>query len=298
MGNTEPPAQTTFDYIIVGGGSAGCVLANRLSADKNRRVLLLEAGGADWSPFIHVPAAIIKAIGNPAMDWCFLADPDNSRNGKRDLWPAGKTLGGSSSINGMLYVRGNPADYDRWSDNGCTGWAYQDVLPYFKKLENTSLGDSDLRGRNGPMAVNSLRSRHPLADVFVEAAMESGIPRNEDYNGARQDGVAYTQVTQKRGQRYSASRAYLWPARIRRSLTVKTRAHVHRVIVKHGRAVGVEFTRSGKRQKAMATGSVILSAGVIGTPKILMLSGIGPADHLIIRRNHPDRSARGGSEPG
>lgn len=280
MSSRNRQEQSTFDYIIVGGGSAGCVLANRLSADKNRRVLLLEAGGRDWSPFIHVPAAIIKAIGNPAMDWCFLADPDDSRNGKRDLWPAGKTLGGSSSINGMLYVRGNPADYDRWSDNGCAGWAYKDVLPYFRKLENTSLGDPDLRGRSGPMAVNPLRSRHPLADVFVEAAIETGIPLNQDYNGSQQDGVAYTQVTQKRGQRYSASRAYLWPARKRQSLTVKTRAQVHRVIVENGRARGVEFVRSGKRQTASATGCVILSAGVIGSPKILMHSGIGPADHL------------------
>lgn len=280
MNNSTRADRSTWDYIIVGGGSAGCVLANRLSASGDKHVLLLEAGGTDWSPFIHVPAAIIKAIGNPSMDWCYLANPDNSRNGKRDLWPAGKTLGGSSSINGMLYVRGNPADYDRWSKSGCDGWSYDEVLPYFKRLESTSLGDSSLRGRSGPMAVNPLRSRHPLADVFVEAATELGISLNEDYNGAEQDGVAYTQVTQRRGQRYSASRAYLWPARKRQSLTVKTRARAHRVIVANGRASGVEFVRSGKLQKATATSAVILSAGVIGTPKLLMLSGIGPADHL------------------
>lgn len=270
----------SWDYIIVGAGSAGCVLANRLSADGNHRVLLLEAGGNDFSPFIHVPAAIIKAIGNPAMDWCYLADPDGSRNGKRDLWPAGRTLGGSSSINGMLYVRGNSADYDRWSSNGCAGWSYEEVLPYFKRLENTTLGDTNLRGRDGPLAVNPLRTRHRLADIFIEAAMQTGIPFNEDYNGAAQDGVAYSQVTQKRGQRFSASRAYLWPARRRRSLTVETHAQVQRLLISGGRATGVEYRRRGKVHQASANQCVIVSAGVIGTPKILMLSGIGPASDL------------------
>jgi choline dehydrogenase len=269
-----------WDYIIVGAGSAGSVLANRLSADGQRRVLLLEAGGADLSPYIHVPAAIIRAIGNKNLDWCYLAEPDESRGGKRDLWPAGRVLGGSSSINGMMFVRGQPSDFDGWAESGCTGWSYADVLPYFKRAESTLLGDDQYRGRGGPLRINRLRSTHPLAEIFVNAAVERGIPFNADYNGASQLGVAYSQVTQTRGWRMSASRAYLWPAWRRSNLRIETRATCERLVVDGNRITGVVYRRNGKQQRATARQSVILSAGAIASPKILMLSGIGPAAEL------------------
>jgi len=271
---------TEWDYVIVGAGSAGSVLANRLSADPQNRVLLLEAGGADISPYIHVPAAIIRAIGNKKLDWCYLADPDASRLGKSDLWPAGKTLGGSSSINGMMFVRGQQSDFDHWAENGCGGWAYRDVLPYFKRAESTALGDDGYRGRDGPLSINVLRSTHPLAEIFVDAAVERGIPFNSDYNGPDQFGVAYSQVTQSRGWRMSASRAYLWPAWTRRNLKIETHATCERLIVEGDRITGVRYRKNGKPQQATARESVILSAGVIASPKLLMLSGIGPAADL------------------
>ena len=269
-----------WDYIIIGAGSAGSVLANRLSADGQHRVLLLEAGGIDASPYVHVPAAIIHAIGNKNMDWSYLAEPDASRDGKRDLWPAGKILGGSSSINGMILVRGQPSDFDRWAQTGCEGWSYRDVLPYFKRAESTRLGDERYRGRDGPLRVNHLRSTHPLAEIFVDAAVERGIPFNADYNGAQQLGVAYSQVTQSRGWRFSASRAYLWPVWRRRNLRIETRAVCEKLIAADNRITTVEYRKKGKLHQATAKRSVILSAGVIASPKLLMLSGIGPATEL------------------
>ena len=269
-----------WDYIIVGAGSAGCVLANRLSADPACRVLLIEAGGYDWSPYVHVPAAIIKAIGNPALDWCYSAEPDASRDTRKDLWPAGRILGGSSSINGMLFVRGQRSDFDAWAALGCSGWSYDDVLPYFRKLESTTLGQSQFRGRDGPQVVNALRSVHPLANVFVNAAVESGIPFNEDYNGASQLGVAYSQVNQKRGQRFSASRAYLWPIRRRKNLSIVTQAKCRRINFECVRANGITYQHKGQVKKATASREVILSAGVIGSPKLLQLSGVGAAGQL------------------
>lgn len=270
----------SWDYIIVGAGSAGCVLANRLSEDPDCKVLLLEAGGRDWSPFIHVPAAIIKAIGNPKLDWCYSAEPDASRDARKDLWPAGKTLGGSSSINGMLFVRGQRSDFDGWAAAGCTGWSFDEVLPYFQKLESTALGESNYRGREGPQAVNPLRSVHPLANVFVDATVERGVPFNDDYNGKSQYGVAYSQVSQQRGQRYSAARAYLWPIRRRPNLTIETYARCHKISFEDARATGIEYGRKGQTKQATARREVILSAGVIGSPKVLQLSGLGPAAEL------------------
>ncbi|MEE4185662.1 MAG: GMC family oxidoreductase N-terminal domain-containing protein [Gammaproteobacteria bacterium] len=269
-----------WDYIVIGAGSAGSVLANRLSADPANRVLLLEAGGVDWSPYIHVPAAIIRAIGNPSLDWCYLAEADASRKNKVDLWPAGRALGGSSSINGMMFVRGQPSDFNRWAAAGCDGWSYEHVLPYFQRAESTALGGDDYRGREGPLRVNRLRSTHPLAEIFVKAAVERGVPFNEDYNGAEQTGVGYSQVTQSRGWRYSASRAYLWPAWRRKNLTIKTGASCERLLIDGKRITGVEYRKGGQLQQAMARQSVVLSAGVIGSPKLLMLSGIGPAAEL------------------
>ena len=189
-GRDDQTLAMNWDYIIVGAGSAGCALAHRLSADPSIRVLLLEAGPPDRSPYIHVPAALIKAIGNPRYDWCLLAEPDASRHGQVDLWPAGRTLGGSSSINGMLFVRGARSDYDAWAAAGNPGWSFDDVLPYFKRLERSELGEDPWRGREGPMHVSRLRTRHPLGAVFVEAAQELGFAANADYNGERQDGAS------------------------------------------------------------------------------------------------------------
>ncbi len=270
-----------WDYIVVGAGSAGCVLANRLSENPANKVLLLEAGGRDFSPFIHVPAAIIKAIGNPRLDWCYQAEPDASRNGKVDLWPAGKVLGGSSAINGMLYVRGRASDYDRWSQLGCSGWSGAEVLPVFKRIEASVMGDPQVRGRDGPLATRPLRSTHPLAHVFIDAAKQSGIPFNEDYNGRDQHGIAYSEVTQKRGWRFSAARAYLWPVMRRPNLKVATRATVERLLLEGRRCVGVQVRRSnGSVRDEKAVGQVVLCAGAIATPKLLMLSGIGPGEAL------------------
>lgn len=271
---------SSWDYIIVGAGSAGCAVAHRLSANPDTRVLLLEAGGADRSLYIRMPAAIIRAIGNPRLDWCYQAEPDPSRNDRVDLWPAGKTLGGSSSINGMLYVRGAAHDFDRWAAEGCPGWSYADVLPFFRRMESSPLGDERYRGRTGPVRTAALRTTHPLARTFVQAAVETGLTLNQDYNGGAQDGVAYTEVNQQRGRRYNAARAYLHPVRQRRNLTIQTRSECRRLLMENGRCTGVEYRRGGRLQRAEARREVILCAGAIASPKLLMLSGIGPAGQL------------------
>jgi len=269
------------DHIVVGGGSSGSALAYRLAKLRPQdRVLLLEAGGRDISPFIHVPAAIIKAIGNKNLDWMHVAEPDKSRADRSDLWPAGKVLGGSSSINGMLFVRGQKADFDRWADNGCDGWAYEDLLPVMKRLERTAIGDPDLRGRTGPMHIDRLRTIHPLAHTFISAAKESGLPFNADYNGDSQLGVAYSQVTQARGWRYHAARAYLWPGKKPRNLDIITRAPVHDLTFEDNRCTGVTYRRGSEEHAVAARSGVTLCAGTMATPKLLLLNGIGPAEHL------------------
>ncbi len=270
----------TPDFIIVGAGSAGCALAYRLSENPNNRVLLLEAGPADWSPYIHVPAAIIKAVGNPSLDWCHLAEPDPSRGGRVDLWPAGKALGGSSSINGMLFVRGQADDYDAWARLGNKGWAYADVLPYFKRMETFAAGDAAVRGQDGPLNVAHLRTRHKMGDVFVKAALESGLAFNPDYNGVSQEGASFPQVTQKRGWRYSASRAYLWRTKGRKNLTIKTGVTARRLLFDGKICMGVEAEHRGKIVQFRAAREVVLSSGALGSPKLLMLSGIGPGADL------------------
>lgn len=271
----------TVDHIVIGGGSAGAALAHRLATYfPDQQVLLVEAGGHDVSPFIHVPAAIIKLIGNKSVDWMRMAEPDATRDDRSELWPTGKVLGGSSSINGMLFVRGQPSDYDRWAELGCDGWSYADLLPLFKRLERTHIGDEGVRGRDGAVNVDWLRTTHPLAHVFVDAARESGVPFNPDYNGADQLGVAYSQVSQKRGWRYHTARAYLWPGKKPRNLKIRTRCEVSELIFDSDRCTGVAFTRRGRRTELHARHGVTLCAGTFGTARLLMHNGIGPADHL------------------
>ena len=270
----------SFDYIVVGAGSAGCAVANRLTEHPDTRVLLLEAGGADRSLYIRMPAAIIRAIGNPKIDWCYQAEPDPSRNDRVDLWPAGKTLGGSSSINGMLFVRGAADDFDRWAAEGCPGWSYADVLPFFRRMESSPLGDDRYRGRTGPVRTAALRTTHPLAHTFVQAAVETGLTLNQDYNGASQEGVAYTEVNQQRGRRFNAASAYLHPVRRRRNLVLRSRSACRRLLFRNGRCAGVEYRQGGRLYRAEAAREVILCAGAIASPKLLMLSGIGPAEQL------------------
>jgi len=266
----------SYDYIVVGAGSAGCVMANRLSADPNNRVLLLEAGGSDINPWIHIPVGYFKTMHHPATDWCYKTEPDEGVAGRRLQWPCGKVLGGSSSINGLLYVRGQPEDYDHWAEMGNTGWSFKEVLPYFKKSEDQERGADEYHGVGGPLKVSDLRLRRPIADFFIKAATQIGIPLNNDYNGEKQEGVGYFQQTAHKGFRWSTAKGFLRPARKRPNLTVVTKAQTSRVLFEGDKAVGVEYIKGGKRHQARADREVVLSSGAIGSPKILQLSGVGP----------------------
>ncbi len=268
-----------FDYIIIGAGSAGCVLANRLSENPNNRVFLLEAGGKDWHPFIHMPAGLAKLIGLEHLNWSYETEPEQAMNGRRMYWPRGKVLGGSSSINAMCYCRGHRKDYDSWAESGADGWHFSALLPYFKKAEDQENGHSKYHGTGGPLSVQNLRHSNPLSQVFIEAALQAGFEKTDDFNGPKQRGFDYYQVTQRNGKRCSTAVAYLRPALKRPNLTVRTHAHVERIILDGLRAVGVEYKRKGKTLSAMA-GRILLSGGAINSPQLLMLSGIGPADHL------------------
>jgi choline dehydrogenase len=270
------------DYVIVGAGSAGCVLATRLSEDAAARVLLIEAGPPDTNPLIHIPAGMIKLMRHPRLNWNFFAEPEPGTAGRALHWPRGKVLGGSSSINGMLYVRGNPRDYDRWAQMGCTGWSYADVLPLFKQSEayTGSGGDDRLRGRGGPMAVEEYRTVLPATHAFVQAAQEAGIPRTPDYNGAMQEGVGYSQNSRRVRFRASTARAFLAPARKRANLRVETDALVCRLTFDGTRCTGVEFRRGDRTFRAVAAREVIVSGGAIGSPHLLQISGIGAPEHL------------------
>jgi len=268
-----------FDFIIVGAGSAGCVLANRLSENPNNRVLLLEAGGWDWHPFIHMPAGLAKLINVKFLNWSYETEPEPEMDGRRMYWPRGKVLGGSSSINAMCYCRGHRGDYDSWAESGAQGWGFRDVLPFFIKAEDQENGASEYHGSGGPLGVRNLRHSNPLSHVFIEAAVQAGHPRTDDFNGPRQRGFDLYQVTQRDGKRCSSSVAYVHPARKRPNLTVSTHSHAERVILDGSRATGVEYRRKRKKLSAQ-TSRVILSGGAINSPQLLMLSGIGPADHL------------------
>jgi len=268
---------STYDYVIVGGGSAGCVLANRLSADSKRRVLLIEAGPRDLSPYIHFPVGLMKLDG---MHWGYEDEPDPSRFGQTMTWMAGKVLGGGSSVNGMVWVRGNPVDFDTWESMGCPGWGWDDVLPYFKKAEKFEGGETEFRGGDGPQHVGYQRSPHKLTDAFIEAAQAAGLKFNPDYNAAEQEGVAVCQTAQRRGFRHSEARAYLGPTKLRRNLRVVTDAFVTTVDFEGIRAVGVTYEHKGETVKVRAAREVIISAGALATPKVLMVSGVGPAEHL------------------
>ena len=266
-----------FDYIIVGAGSAGCVLANRLSADPATRVLLLEAGGKDNNIWIKVPLGLVYLIGNPRSDWCYETEPEPECNGRRIMVPRGRMLGGSSSINGMVYVRGQPRDYDIWRQLGNAGWSWDDVLPYFKNSEDFFRGGDDLHGCNGELRVEDVRVRWDILDAFRDAAEQVGIPKTNDYNAGNYEGSAYFHMTQRRGVRWSTATAFLKPAAQRPNLRVLTNAQVKRVRIEGKRAVGVEFWQGGTLVSATVRREVIVAAGAIGSPQILQLSGIGPA---------------------
>ena len=270
----------SYDYIIAGGGSAGCVLAARLT-ETAATVLLIEAGPPDSHPFIHVPAGFTKLSG-PRVNWGYRTVPQKNLNNREMWYPQGRTLGGGSSINAMIYTRGHKSDYDSWAKGGATGWSYHDVLPYFRKAESNARFSNEFHGVNGPLSVSDPISPLKITAAFIKAAQEVGIPFNSDFNGAEQEGVGYHQTTTRNGKRASAATSYLRPAKNRKNLTVVTNAQVNRVVIENSCAVAVEFQRSGSIaiERANANQEIIVTAGAIGSPKLLMLSGVGPADHL------------------
>jgi choline dehydrogenase-like flavoprotein len=279
MAETKP-IDGEYDYLIVGAGSAGCLLANRLSADANRRVLVLEAGGPDNWIWFHIPVGYLFAIGNPRSDWCFKTEPEPALNGRVLNYPRGKAIGGSSSINAMIYMRGQAADYDHWRQLGLNGWGWDDVLPYFKRHENHFLGDSDKYGTDGELLVQPPRVRWDLLDAFRAAAAQAGIKSIADFNTGDNEGCCAFHVNQKRGRRWSAASAFLKPALKRGNIRLETGCLAESVMFEGRRAVGVRWRQNGETRSARCRGEVILAAGAIGSPQLMLLSGVGPAEHL------------------
>ena len=272
-----------FDYIIVGAGSAGCVLAARLSEDSATRVMLLEAGPPDRSPWIHLPIGYGKTMWDPRINWCFHTDPDLNMNGRRIYWPRGKTLGGSSAINGLIYIRGQREDYNHWAALGNDGWSWDEVLPYFVKSEHNQRGASDVHGTGGPLKVSDIGARHDLIEGFIAGAGQLGVRRSEDFNGGDQEGAGYYQLTTWKGWRCSSATAYLKPARRRANLRIETGAQATGLIIESGRAVGLRWRQGGQARSARCRAELLVAAGAIQSPQLLQLSGIGPAD--LLRRH-------------
>lgn len=269
-----------YDYIIIGAGSAGCVLANRLSNDQRNRVLLLEAGGADTSPFIHIPVGFAKTLTDRRINWLYNTETDPGTNNRIHVWPRGKVLGGSSAINGMLYVRGQKEDYDGWRQMGNLGWGWDEVLPYFKKSEDQARGEGPYHGIGGPIHVSDITEHHPISDAIIEAGVQAGLPFNDDVNDGDQEGISYYQLTIKNGRRVSAATAFLKPVLSRKNLTLEINALTQKVIFENRRAVGVQYEQHGEQLEARAGKCVIVSGGAINSPQILQLSGVGPGELL------------------
>jgi choline dehydrogenase len=266
-----------FDYVVVGAGSAGCVLANRLTASGRHRVLLLEAGPKNRHPWLHIPLGYGRLFTNKRYNWCYETEPQPNCDGRRIIAPRGKVLGGSSSINGLIYIRGQHEDFNHWRQLGNAGWSFDDVLPYFRKAENNERGADEFHGSGGPLSVSNARDRHPLADAFIEAAVQCGYPRNDDFNGAQQEGAGYYQTTTFNGRRSSTAVGYLKPALGRSNLTVVSEALASRLLFEGRRAVGVEYFVGNETRRARASGEVIVAGGAYNSPQLLQLSGLGPA---------------------
>jgi choline dehydrogenase len=275
MGGAE-----SYDYIIVGAGSAGCVLANRLTASGKHRVLLLEAGGKDTYPWIHIPVGYGKTFTNPRVNWLYRCEPNPATANRPILQPRGKVLGGSSSINGLIYIRGQKEDYDLWRQLGNTGWSYDDVLPYFRKAENQQRGANEYHGADGPLKVSDPTEPHPLCDAFIESARRLGYPLNDDFNGADQEGFGYYQWTIRDGRRSSAATSFLKPAKKRPNLTIVTRAQATKILFEGRRAIGIEYLHEGARRTARVDGELLLAGGAFNSPQLLELSGIGRGEVL------------------
>jgi choline dehydrogenase len=275
----ETASDIEADYVVIGAGSAGCVLANRLSED-GARVVLLEAGPKDWHPMIHVPAGVLKLLYNPLVNWNYTTDPEPGIGGRQIHWPRGRVLGGSSSINGMLWIRGNPADYDGWSQMGCKGWSFDEVLPHFKSIERYAPGEPDQRGKSGPILVEDYRTTLDLTHRFVDAAQQAGIPLTKDLNGSQHEGVGYSQMSRNGRFRGSTARTFLAQARRRPNLRVETKAFATRLQFEGKRCVGAAFRQKGQDRQVTAAREVILSGGTINSPHLLQVSGIGPGTHL------------------